>query len=446
MKVASLRGDLIAGCIAVFSLASPAWSNWPQWRGPNALGVSSEENLPLGWHPEAEGSWKIELPGIATSTPIVWEDAVFVTSQVGKSPVVSRAARGAGDIRRGGQSGRVEEGDEGILFVVQAFHLEDGRELWRFERPSEGALEPAHAKHNLATPSPVTDGERLIVWFGTGQVVCLDLEGKEIWRRNLAEDYGPFEILYAHGSSPVLHRERVIFLCDHQREAYLLALDKTTGEPQWRAERGEGVQGYSTPFVVPPATGAALAVSSEAHIAFYDANSGELLSTAGERGRLTIGAPVWANGVLYASRGYNGPFTALRLPEGEALRKREVPRKPEVLWRIPTGAPGISSLLQYQGLIYMADENGVISAVDIADGSTVWKERVGGFFSASPVAADGMVYLVNEDGELFVIEAGRSFRLVERSELGGRILASPAISRGRILVRSDEHLFALGGR
>ena len=420
--------------------AASASSNWPQWRGPNALGVSSEENLPLGWHPEAEGSWKIELPGIATSTPIVWEDAVFVTSQVGKSPVVSRAARGAGDIRRGGQFGRVEEGDEGILFVIQAFHRQDGHQLWRFELPSEGALEPAHIKHNLATPSPVTDGERLIVWFGTGQVLCLDLEGRENWRRNLATDYGPFEILYAHGSSPVLHRGSVILLCDHQREAYLLALDKVTGETRWRTERGQGFQGYSTPFVVPPTTGDTLVVSSEAHIELYDANSGELISTAGERGRLTIGAPVWADGVLYTSRGYNGPFTALRLGEGRG------PQKPEVLWRVATGAPDISSLLIYQGLIYMADENGVVSAIDIVDGATVWKERVGGFFSASPVAADGMVYLVNEEGELFVIEAGRTFRLVERSELGGRILASPAISRGQIFLRSDEHLFALGGR
>lgn len=429
MRWPGLCKSLLPGLLALFFLAAPASSNWPHWRGPDALGVSAEEDLPRRWDPEAEGSWKIPLPGMATSTPIVWGDTVFLTSQVGRAPLQTRDPLNS-----------VEAGDERLVFVVQAIHRQDGRELWRVELPSAGEHQPVHLKHNLATPSPVTDGERLIVWFGTGLVLCLDLEGRELWRRDLATDYGPFEILWAHGSSPVLHRSSVILLCDHTPAGYLLALDKTTGRTLWRTERGAEKRSYSTPFVMPHGSGEAVVVSSDQRIDIYSAENGELLSFAGQPARVPVSSPVWADGVLYTSRGYrSGPYMALQLPEGRG------PQEAELLWRVATGAPYVSSLLFYRGLIYMATESGVVSAVDPADGTTVWKERLGGNFSASPVGADGNVYLLNEEGELFVIAAGRSFQLVEKSELGERTLASPAISGGKIFVRSDAHLFALGG-
>ena len=403
--------------------------DWPQWRGPGGLGVSDEVGLPDSWNPGTAGSWKVALAGLAASTPIVWGDRVFVTSQVGAAPRQQR------DPYR-----PVVAGDDRVTFLLQALAVEDGREIWRFELPSEGPLQPVHVKHNLATPSPATDGESLFVWFGTGQVVSLGLDGTPRWRRHLGEELGAFDILWAHGSSPVVVQDLVIFLCDHGEKSTLLALDKRTGETRWQTDRGEGKRSYSTPLVVPEGDRDVVVVNSSDRVDVYDLLDGKALWFAGRPAKVVVASPVWAGDTLYTSRGYrSGPYLAIRLGgSGDVMDSH-------VRWRVPTGAPYVSSLLFHDGLIYLATENGVASAVDASDGKTVWRQRLGGNFSASPVLADGKVYLLNERGEFFVVATGRSFRLVAKSDLGERTLASPAIAGGKIFLRSDQHLYALGG-
>jgi outer membrane protein assembly factor BamB len=323
-------------------------------------------------------------------------------------------------------------------FVVEAFNETDGKRLWEHRLQAEGPLPSVHDKHNLASPSPVTDGQLVFAWFGTGQIVALDRDGKRVWQRHLGKEFAPFEINWGHSSSPALHQDLLILLCDHDPASYLLALDKTTGKERWKVDRGKGRASYSTPLVVQTARGPELIVNSSERIDAYDPRTGAFLWHAGDANRFPIPMPVVHEGIIYASRGYrSGPYMAIR-PGG-----RGDVSATHVVWNVPTGAPYVSSLVQYQGLIYMATDNGILTIADAKDGSKVWQGRVGGVFSASPVAADGKVYLQSESGETIVLRAGREAEIIARNSIGERTLASMAISNGRLFLRSDGNLFCV---
>ncbi|MDX1979417.1 MAG: PQQ-binding-like beta-propeller repeat protein, partial [Bryobacteraceae bacterium] len=379
-------------------------------------------------------AWRTPLKGLGTSTPIVYGDRIFLTSQLGDGPFEQRGRdfEDAAVAKKTGESGPVQ-------FAVQAFSRQDGRPLWEHKFAAEGHVHPVHLKHNLASPSCVTDGEIVIAWFGTGQLVALTLEGKPLWKRHLGQEIAPFDILWGHGSSPMIHNGKVMLLVDHAPAAYLLAVDSRTGREVWKVNRGKQRRSYSTPFVVRANGRDQLVVNSDERMDVYDPANGELLWFVGEHIRVPIAMPVFHNGVIYSSRGYqSGPYFAVK-PGGSG----DV-GKSHLAWEVKAGAPYVSSLLYYRGLLYMANERGVVSCVDAADGKTLWRERFGGVFSASPVGAGGRVYLVNEQGETFVLAAGRDLKILERNKLDERILASPAISGGRIYMRSDNHLLAIG--
>jgi len=404
--------------------------NWPQWRGPEATGITLEKNLPSRWTASENIVWKVNLAGRGTSTPVIWGDRIFLTSQVGEGPVNYRTA---------GYRESARPADDRVRFFIQCFRRSDGHLLWQHEVAPGKDLEAVHPKHNLATPSCVTDGHFVFAWFGTGQLVCLDLKGKLVWERSIGEDYSPFKLLWAHGSSPVLYKNSVILQCDHDPAAYLLALDKFTGKTLWKTDRGKGLRSYSTPLVITGKIRDELIVNSNPRIDAYDPATGELLWYADENCPVPVPMPVFVDGMLYTSRGYSsGPYMAIR-PGG----KGDV-SKTHVLWRVPTGAPYVSSLLYYRDLIYMATENGIVICADGSTGAVIWKERIGGVFSASPVGGDGKIFFLNEAGATFVLAGGRNFTLLQRNTLDERCLASPAISDGKIFIRSDQHLFCIG--
>ena len=190
--------------LAILLLSKAAFGQgWPHWRGPNANGISPETGLPVAWSPSDNIAWKVKLPGRGMSTPIVWGDRIFVTSQIGFGKVESRSAR---------YEGPVMSDDGPVTFVIQCFRREDGKPLWEHRVPTEKPLPAVHAFHNLSTPSPVTDGERVYAWFGTGQIIALTLDGQAVWSRNLGKEYSPFQLQWGHGSSPVLHKENLFLL------------------------------------------------------------------------------------------------------------------------------------------------------------------------------------------------------------------------------------------
>jgi outer membrane protein assembly factor BamB len=327
------------------------------------------------------------------------------------------------------------------MFSIEAFARDNGRRVWERRIEAEGPLTPVHDKHNLASPSPVSDGNLIYAWFGTGQLVALTPAGEVAWQRHLGNEVAPYDIQWGHSSSPVVHGDLLILLCDHATASYLLALDKKTGTERWKADRGKGRSSYSTPLVIEGAFGTELIVNSSERLDAYDPRTGQLLWHIGEANRFPVPSPVFHRGVIYASRGYrSGPYMALR-PGG----KGDV-TPTHTIWRIATGAPYVSSLLHYDGVIYMANDVGVLTASDAATGERLWQERVDGVFSASPVAGAGHVYFVSENGETVVVKAGRPPQVVRRNALGERSVASPAISNGQLFIRTDRHLFAIGSR
>ena len=430
--------------LSALFVAGPRAEDWPQWRGPDGTGITSERDLPEYWGVTDNVAWKAPIRGLGVSSPVVWGDLIFVTSQVGYAPPVEgvhptlvRGGSQRNDLRtlggrRGGQS-------NSVAFLVTAIDRSDGRAVWEYTAEAEGALPPVHRKHNLASASPATDGEQIYAWFGTGQIVALDMDGRLVWDRHLALEYAPFDIVWGHASSPVVYDDLLILLCDHETSAYLLALDRRTGVERWKVDRAQGLRSYSTPAIVPGADGDQLLVNSSHRLEAFDPRTGELLWYAGQPNEFPTAIATHHDGTVYTSRGHrSGPYMAINTDgRGDVSQTH-------VIWRVPTGAPYLSSILYYEGLIYMANGSGVASCVDAKTGERVWQKRIGGQFSASPVAGDGKIYLVSETGDTVVLRAGRELDVIARNNIGEHTIASPAISNGQIFLRTDEHLIAIG--
>jgi outer membrane protein assembly factor BamB len=438
----------LAIVLAVALGGSLSAADWPQWRGPRGTGATDEKNLPVKWSATENVAWKAAIGGLGVSSPIVAGDRVFVTSQIGTGvrrpgnhPRLAQGASAGVAGERALGTPRDRQGDERTSFVVEAFSRVDGKRLWQHRLEATGPLPGVHDKHNLASPSPVTDGQIVYAWFGTGQIVALDMNGKVVWQRHLGQEIAPFDINWGHASSPTLYGDTLLLLCDHAPASYLLAVDKKTGKERWRVDRGKGRMSYTTPFVVESPTGPELIVNSSQRVDAYDPRSGTFLWHVGGSNQFPIPAPTFHDGVVYMTRGYrSGPYMAVR-PGGRGDISTS-----HVVWEVPTGAPYISSLVYEEGILYMASDVGAISAIDAATGKRIWQERVEGIFSASPVAADGKIYFASETGETIVLKAGRQPSVLARNDVGERLMASPAISNGQIFLRSDDQLFAIGKR
>jgi outer membrane protein assembly factor BamB len=420
-------------------------ANWPQWRGPQGTGVAMETGLPVEWSRDQNIAWRTRLQGLGVSSPVVWGDRVFVTYQLGASAlrggnhpsfIQGGDARAAGEVPLGGA--RPSGVDDKIVLVVAALQLADGKPVWEYKFEGEGQLPEVHEKRNLATPSPVTDGERVYAWFSSGQLVVLDLAGKRLWSRHLGKDYKPFDLAWGHSSSPVLYKDKLLLLSYQASSASLLALDKRTGKELWRNEQEKAAQSYSTPLVIETAAGAEAIVNSSERIEAFDPETGKSLWQYNLPHRFAVPMPVFHNGMVYLNRGYrSSPVIAIR-PGG-----RGDIASSHVAWNVGAGAPYVSSLIHHDGLLFYVTEQGIVTCLDAKNGERVWQDRVGGVYSASPIAADGKVYLFSETGDAVVLKAARTPQVLARNKLDGRIIASPAVSAGRIFVRTDRELIAI---
>jgi outer membrane protein assembly factor BamB len=398
--------------------------------------------LPSTWSAKENLAWQAALAGAGVSSPIVSGNRVFVSSQIGdgrrrdgRHPTLTQQ----GDPAAAGEKTLSRRSRADVGFILEAFDRSTGKRLWIHEVAAEGELPPVHDKHNLSSASPVTDGERVYAVYGTGQLVALDVTGKPAWSKNLAKEYGPFDIQWGHASSPVLYQDSLILLIYHPGAPYLLSLDKRTGAVKWKIDKPRGVESYSTPIVAPSSSGVELIVNSSVGVESFDPNTGKSLWTYPEVNRFPIPVSMVDNGMLFLSRGYrSSPYMAIRLGGRGDITTTHV------AWRVPTGGPYVSSLVHYQGILYMSTDNGIVSAVDAKNGERLWQERVGGTFSASPIAGDGKVYFVSEGGETIVIKAGRTLELIARNELDGHFVASPAAGGGKVFLRADDRLFAVG--
>lgn len=434
---------LVTGVLAgagVFGSPSDAGhstlQHWPQWRGPLGVGVAPHANPPVEWSEARNVRWKRALPGKGHSTPVVWGQRVFVT-----------AAVPAGEALPTKYSGAPGSHDETPIthrqrFVVLALDRHDGKVLWervlREELPHQGG----HRTASLASPSPVTDGERLFACFGSWGLYCLDLDGNLEWQTDL----GQLETLHGHGegSSPALHGDTLIVNWDHQGDSFVVAFDKRTGQPRWKTPR-ERASSWTTPIVVEHAGGAQVIISGPRRIRGYDLASGALIwECSGLSVENVVSSPVAGHGMVYAGSTYDRPgLLAIRL-EGA---KGDVTGSPQVVWRRSRGAPYVPSPLLYGDALYFHYHfQGLLTRVDARTGADQpGPIRLSGIYDvfASPVAAAGRIYVTSREGVTLVLQDGDDPEVIARNRLDDSFSASPALAGDELFLRGERFLYCL---
>lgn len=411
--------------------AVAAAENWPQWRGPNGTGVSSERELPLIWSESRSLRWKISLPGSGASTPAIWGDAIFVTGQSPTNELwLARIAKKDGKLVWRQQLGTAETPREGPKRLAQKFH----------------------AIHNLASPSPVTDGKVVVVHFGNGTLAAFDFEGKELWKRNLQEEHGNYTIWYGHANSPVIYQQLVISVCmqdslsDLQEktvESYLVAHDLQSGRERWKTPRmtkalAEQCDSYTTPLLAKLNEQQQLIVMGGNQLDSYDPATGKQLwflpNLTG--GRLATG-PTLADGLIVATRGLRGPIFGVKPKD-----LGELPRR-SIVWEHADSTPDSCSPVASGDWLFTVTDDGIARCLHAESGNTKWKHRIPGGYKASPVAIEGRIYFLNTTGLCTVLSAASVYDKLTENQLDDEFVASPAVSGGVLLLRGKKNLYAI---
>jgi outer membrane protein assembly factor BamB len=399
---------------------------WPQWRGPTGDSVSLTANLPTHWSKTDNVLWKTPLPGWGNSTPAIWKDAIFVTTQDKDRLLLLRIERPTGKI---------------------VWEQEVGRGTPRRSGPQGNGR--YHDENNMASPSPVTDGEHVWAHFGTGDLACYDFAGKKLWSTNMTERYGPYSIWWGHANSPVLVGDVLVQLCaqDPKRggQSYVVALDKLTGKEKWFVTRDTGAveepaDAYTTPLLHRHAGGTEVIVFGGNVLDAYDPATGKRLWTCDAfKGNRVISGPTLAGDTVYAVQGMKGPLFAVRVEDKDKAKAGDV------LWQFKKGEnPDAASPAFAKGLVFLATNAGQGICVDAATGKQLWSERLANQFRATPLVAGNRVYFFGKEGKTVVVEASREFKTVAQSEIDEDTVASPAVAGADLFIRTRGNLYRIG--
>ena len=433
----------------VVCLTMPAYAqNWPQFRGERASGVGTGEVV-HNWNAETGENilWKTAIPGVAHSSPIVWGDRIFLTTAVSERKTETRFGL-YGDVAP------VDDNSE-HRWLVLAFDKNSGKIIWEREVRRAAPRGKRHPKSSLATPTPVTNGEVVVAFFGSEGLYALDLDGKLLWEKDLGVlsvgwFYDP-DYEWGFAASPVIYKGLVIVQADTQDEPFVAAFDLKTGKEVWRTLREE-IPSFSSPTIYEGEPRDELITQATRFIRGYDPATGEELWRLSGNSEITTPTPIVHDGTIYITNGYRGvqPIYAVRPGGSGDLTLGEGESSSEFIrWSTRRGGPYTPTPVIYGGLLFVCKNNGVISAYDAATGERYFETRLagkGGSFSASPVAADGRIFFFSEDGDAFAIRAGKEYELLSENPMGEPIMATPAVSDGVIYVRTVEHLFAVGVR
>jgi outer membrane protein assembly factor BamB len=429
--------------------AADTAQNWPQWRGPLCNGVSPTGHPPTEWSEEKNIKWKIKVPGTGSATPIVWGDKVFIETAVptGNKPESQDEAkddspsRGGGPGRGGGRGGFGQKPTEVYQWVFLCLDRQTGQELWkkvvREEVPHEGVMPN---EGNYAACSPVTDGEHVYAFFGSRGLYCFDMNGNQKWDK----DFGKMRIklTFGEGSSPALCDNKLIVNWDHEGDSFIAAFDKRTGDELWRTPRNEKTT-WGTPLVVSYQGQTQVIVPSSGKIRSYDLADGKPIWECGGLTANSIPSPVEADGVVYLTTGYQGPvMLAIQLGHTGDLTGTDA-----IAWKYDKDTPYVSSPLLYDGKLYFFKVfTNVMTCLDAKTGSPVYPtqriEGVGDVY-ASPVGANGRVYLVSRNGTSVVISNGNKLEILATNKLDDRFDASPAIAGNELFLRGKENIYCI---
>ncbi|MCY2967824.1 MAG: PQQ-binding-like beta-propeller repeat protein [Planctomycetota bacterium] len=415
-----MRIWLTLGLLLLSGISSAFAGNWPNWRGPGQNGVAPGKGFPTSWSKTENVAWTAELPGKGASTPIVWNDRVILTCGV--------------------------EGDNVVLCFNSSGKLQWSQKVGK-ER------EGKHAKATGSNPSAATDGKLVYVYFKSGDLAALDLDGKVVWHCNLQQKFGEDTLWWDLGTSPILTRDHVIVAVMQTGPSYIAAFDKQTGKDAWKVDRNlnapsEAAQSYSTPIVVTEGDRQTLIVLGADHVTAHNAADGaELwrvggLNPSGNGFFRSISSPVVSGDVVVAPYARGSTLTAIKLGgSGDVTKKNIVWSKDKLGADVPTPAT-------LDGKVYLCTDKGEVHCLDAVSGKSLWSgavEKNRGAFSASPVIADGKIFITREDGKTFVLDQGSEFKTLATNELEGEfVVATPVFVDGKIYIRTRERLYCIG--
>ena len=395
----------LLGCVT----QSRGGGDWPGWRGPRGDGHSDETNVPTAWGAEENIAWKVPVPGKGHSSPVVWGDRIYLTSAL-------------------------EKEQQRVLICLDR---RTGKTRW--QKPVVTApLEKKHDLNSYASATPVTDGEQVWVsFFEQPRIVlaCFDMDGNEKWRVSP----GTFESIHGFCSSPVLYRDTVILNGDQDADAYLVAFDRKTGRERWRTDRPNKTRSYCTPIFINHDGREQMVLSGSKSVCSYEPGTGRPIWWMSGPTEQFVATCVYAERVLFVTAG----FPDLHILGVDPGGTGDV-TKSHIKWRDHRGAAYVPSPIAAGGHFFLVSDNGIGTCFEAKTGKVKWKERLGRRHSASAVAAGGNIYFVDDDGETWVVRAGPAFELVSQNSLGEAAFASPAISRGQILIRTAKHLWCVG--
>jgi outer membrane protein assembly factor BamB len=415
-----LSATLLLACAAIGTLYA---ENWPQWRGPQLNGVSGEKGLPIQWTPTENIVWKLAMPSRSGATPIIWNDTIFLNVAL---------QDGGGDI--------------------ELWSVNKGTGAVQWKSPVASGNYRIN-KQNMSSPSPVTDGTNVWVLTGLGVLKAFDFKGKELWSREIQKDYGTFGLNWGYASSPLLHQDALYIPVLHGMKtddpSYLLKIDKKTGKTIWRTERPtkairESPDAYTTPVLLQQGRSAEIVTSGGDIVTGHDPASGkelwrvEGLNPQNNPAYRIIASPLIAGGLVIAPTRVR-PMLAIK-PGG-----RGDVTSTHIAWSFDRG-PDVPTPVSDGTLLYIVDDRGVVHALDLKTGSVVYgPERLKpAIYSASPVLADGKIYVTSEEGVTSVFKAGPKFELLSQNAVDEYTLSTIAISGGRLFLRTEKNLYAIG--
>ncbi len=380
--------------------------DWPQFRGPTGQGVSEERGLPLTWSENKNVRWKVAIPGRGWSSPVVQGDRIWLTTATEEGKSLRAIA--------------IDRNTGAIVQNIEVFRLKSAK--------------LANQKNSLASPTPVVEGDRVYLHFGAFGTACITQSGEIVWKTRLEYDNGQ----HGTGGSPVLYEDLLILSCDGNDVQFVVALDKATGKVRWKKTR-EGYQAYTTPLVVSLAQGDQVISPGAFQAIAYEPRTGkELWRVRYGEGFSNVPRPVYGNGLVFICTGFQQASLLAVQPDG-----RGDVTKSKIAWRLDRGVPLTPSPLLVGDELYMVTDNGIATCVDAKTGQELWRARLGGNHSASPVYADGKIYFLSEEGESIVIAPGRKLTHLATNQLDGPTLASIAISSGSLFIRSATHLYRI---
>jgi outer membrane protein assembly factor BamB len=420
--------------------------NWPMFRGPAASGVADGSPMAVTWDAMSGTNvlWKTPVAGVSVSSPIVWGDRVFVSTAVGSDTAAGIRTGLYGDVEP------VKDASKHTWKVV-ALDKRSGKVLW--ERIAHEGIPKTkrHPKSSQATATPVTDGRRVIVNFGSEGLYAYDMDGKPLWNKDLGVlnagwFYDP-DYEWGVGSSPIIWKNLVIVQCDIQKNSFLAAFDVATGQPAWRTAREE-IPSWSTPAIFENNGRTELVTQATTFIRGYDPENGRELWRLSGNSEITIPTPIVGPGIIIVTNGYRGvqPIYAIKPgASGDITLAKDQTQNASIAWSTTRGGPYIPTPVIYGDQLYVLQINGVLAAYNVRSGERVYQERVGpgGSFSASPVAGDGKIYLTSEDGDVFVVKAGPKYEHLATNHMGQVVMATPAISDGILIIRGLKDLVAI---